>query len=155
MPSSRRAIVCSVALATTAALVCAACQSKSFDRSPEAERAAVAAKVDHETRSAAGSGSASSTPASTPEAEAALAGQVANDGRKIIRTGHLELVVGSYDEARAQLDALVTASGGYVDSTEVVRRQNAVSDATIVVRVPANAFGGLVPKLRDLGEVRS
>jgi hypothetical protein len=64
-------------------------------------------------------------------------------------------VVGSYDDARAKLDSLVAAAGGFVDSTEVARRENAVSDATIVVRVPTAAFGGLLPKLRDLGEIVS
>src|SRR5262245_51497634 len=41
------------------------------------------------------------------------------DNRKIIRTGRIELVVPTYDEARAKIDALVTSVKGYVDSTQV------------------------------------
>jgi hypothetical protein len=55
--------------------------------------------------------------------------------------------------ARAKLDALVAAAGGYVDTTEVSRDR--IVHATIVVRVPAEAFGALVPQLRDLGTLTS
>ena len=70
-----------------------------------------------------------------------------------MRSGHIELVVTSYDEARAKLDAIVAAAGGYIDSTHVVRGQNQISDATIVVRVPEDAFGALIPKLSEVGNV--
>lgn len=79
----------------------------------------------------------------------------ADDNRKIIRTGRIDLVVATYDQARAKIDALVEQVGGYVDSTQVNRRQNAISDATIVVRIPSTAFGSMLPKLREIGEIVS
>ncbi len=77
------------------------------------------------------------------------------DFRKVIRTGRIELLVATYDDARAKIDALVAAAGGYVDSTSVNRRQDSVSDGVIVVRLPQTAFGELIPKLKDIGEVLS
>ena len=75
--------------------------------------------------------------------------------RKVIRTGQISLVVATYDDARTKLDALLKAAGGYVDSTQVQHYQGAVSSATLVLRIPQDAFGALVPKLRELGEISS
>lgn len=146
MPQFRRSISPATLLAF-ALLAGAACNSKSADAKRAAAAQAPAAESS-ETR--ASSGSAASTPTTAPHAPGEL-----HDSRKVIRTGRIALLVGSYDDARAKLDALVAAAGGYVDSTEVNRRQNAVSDATIVVRAPSDAFGALVPKLRELGEIVS
>jgi hypothetical protein len=77
------------------------------------------------------------------------------DHRKMIRTGRIALVVAGYDEARGKLDALLRDAGGYVDSTQVGRHRGAVSAATLIVRIPAGAFAGLVPRLAELGEVTS
>jgi hypothetical protein len=77
------------------------------------------------------------------------------DGRKVIRTGRIELLVGGYDDARQKIDALVAAAGGYVDSTTVNRHQDSVSDGVIVVRLPQTAFGDVIPKLKAIGEVLS
>jgi uncharacterized protein DUF4349 len=127
---------------------------------------------DEAKQAAAGAGSSSSpateqaesTPAAKPvatvttkpdEATKGLAEDGAEEDRKIIRTGRIELVVATYDDARVKVDALVASVGGYVDSTRVDRRQGSVSDATIVVRIPSSKFGGLLPKLREIGEVVS
>lgn len=75
--------------------------------------------------------------------------------RKVIRSGRIDLVVTTYDEARGQLDKLLAAVGGYVDSTQVRHYQGAVSSATLVLRIPQEAFGQLVPKLKELGEIAS
>lgn len=77
------------------------------------------------------------------------------DNRKIVRTGHVALVVTTYDEARAQLDAIVQQAGGFIDSTRVSHHEGRVSQAELVLRVPASAFGGLLPALRALGEIQS
>jgi predicted small lipoprotein YifL len=77
------------------------------------------------------------------------------DARKVIRTGHVDLVVTSYDDARAKLEALVKAAGGYVDATNVTRRTDQISDAQITIRLPKDAFGSMLPKLREIGEVVS
>lgn len=73
--------------------------------------------------------------------------------RKVIRTGHVDLVVATYEDARARLDVLVQAAGGYVDSTQVHHDRGAVSRATLVLRIPSEAFGALLPRLRELGEI--
>jgi len=75
--------------------------------------------------------------------------------RKQIKTADVQLVVAAYDDARTKLDALVAASGGTIESTNVSRRRDAVSDATIVLRIPPGAMAGFLPKLRKLGEVAS
>ena len=77
------------------------------------------------------------------------------DNRKVIRTGRVELVVATYDDARARLDALIKSAGGYIDSTQVERAQTAVSSAVLVVRIPSEAFESVIPKLRELGDVTS
>jgi len=77
------------------------------------------------------------------------------DNRKVIRTGRVDLVVAGYDEARGKLDALVQAAGGYIDSTQITRGQGSASTAQIVVRVPSANFGTFIPKLRELGDVRT
>lgn len=97
---------------------------------------------------------ASAEPAAPASSTADVAAAPA-DPRKMIRTGRVELLVAAYDEARHKLDALLAGSGGYVDSTRVGRYRGAVSGATLVVRVPAAAFGGLLPRLAELGEVTS
>jgi hypothetical protein len=75
------------------------------------------------------------------------------DDRKIVRTGNIDIVVEAYDDAQTKIDALVKASGGYVDSTRVSHSEGRVSSAQIVLRVPATGFAELLPKLRALGEV--
>lgn len=75
------------------------------------------------------------------------------DNRKVIRTGAIQLVVGDYAATRAKLDALLAATGGYVDSTQVSHSQGSVSNATIVLRLPSETFGSLIPRLRELGEI--
>lgn len=74
------------------------------------------------------------------------------DTRKVIRTGRIDLTVASYDESRAQLDAMVQSAGGYIDSTQV-DRHGTVSSAVIVIRVPADAFTSMLPGLRQLGDI--
>jgi hypothetical protein len=98
--------------------------------------------------------------AMTEARAAAPAGQGAGllkpvDNRKIVRTGHVALVVTTYDEARAQLDVIVQQAGGFIDSTRVSHHEGRVSQAELVLRIPASAFGGLLPALRALGEIQS
>ncbi|HUQ05076.1 MAG TPA: DUF4349 domain-containing protein [Kofleriaceae bacterium] len=76
------------------------------------------------------------------------------DNRKIVRTGHIDLVVKTYDDTRDQIDAIVKAAGGFIDSTRVSRSEGQVSSAVIVVRIPASGFGDLLPKLRALGDIQ-
>ena len=140
------------AIATLAALVFACGKAKS-----QQEAVATAADYREHTVSRAeptpkgASGPTTPKPADAP----GFVDVQMRDDRKIIRTGHISLVVATYDDARAKIDALVQQAGGYVDSTQVNRRQDAISDATIVVRIPSTAFGSLLPKLREIGEIVS
>lgn len=94
------------------------------------------------------------TPAPKTDHKLAIDGHPV-DNRKVIRTGRVELVVAAYDDARGKLDALIKATGGYIDSTQVERHESAVSDATFVIRIPSDAFESVIPKLREIGEVTS
>ena len=109
------------------------------------------------SESSAGAGSTTATAAGTAKdanADGAFRGLPGADPhRKVIRTGRIDLVVKAYDDARAKLDRLLEAAGGYVDSTQVQHLQGEVSSAILVLRIPQDAFGLLVPKLKELGEV--
>ena len=74
------------------------------------------------------------------------------DTRKVIRTGRIELTVESVDASRGKLEALIETAGGYIDSTQV-EQHGGTSTAVIVIRVPADAFGSLLPTLHQIGEV--
>ncbi|MEP6859808.1 MAG: DUF4349 domain-containing protein [Deltaproteobacteria bacterium] len=74
------------------------------------------------------------------------------DTRKVIRTGRIELTVDSVDASRGKLEELVQSAGGYIDSTQV-EQHGSSSTATIVIRIPADAFGSLLPTLHQIGEV--
>jgi hypothetical protein len=116
-----------------------------------AKEAADSAPAQAVTEGKAGAGSAATKNAT---ADGRFGGQPAADPhRKVIRTGRIDLVVDTYDDARAKLDKLLEAAGGYVDSTQVQHHQGAVSSATLVLRIPQEAFGQLVPKLKELGEI--
>jgi hypothetical protein len=78
-----------------------------------------------------------------------------DEDRKVIRTGRIELVVPAYDAARAKIEAMLAASGGYLDSTNVNHHAGEVSDATLVVRIPAAGMPSIVPQLREIGEIVS
>jgi len=74
------------------------------------------------------------------------------DTRKVIRTGRIDLTVDTVETSRAKLEALVESAGGYIDSTQVEQHGTA-STAVIVIRVPADSFGSLLPTLHQIGEV--
>jgi Domain of unknown function (DUF4349) len=143
--------------ATTIALLGAlAVVSCSKGRSPTAAAVeaadrptATAPAVPQAGQPAGGAGSATAAPGQS------LSPAQLADHRKVIRTGRIDLVVASYDEARSKLDALLGSAGGYVDSTRVSRHRGAVSAATLIVRIPSSAFTSLLPRLAQLGEVTS
>jgi hypothetical protein len=129
-----------ISLALVGALAFSACAKKGGDssadmqaRAPEATPAAVKQEV-----AAAGKKAIDKKPVDT---------------RKVIRTGKVELTVENYDAARARLDAAVTSAGGYIDSTQVDRHKEGISTATIVIRIPADAFASVLPSLGQIGDV--
>jgi acetolactate synthase small subunit len=74
-------------------------------------------------------------------------------GRKIVSAASIRLVVSAYDPARRDLERVIAGTRGYVASTVVHHRQDAQSDATIAVRVPADHVQSFVAQLAKLGEV--
>jgi len=135
-----------ITVALISTLAVGACAQKS-DRS-EATAA---------TRSAAAPAPAAGSAAATDQKaeQSSLEPGRPADHRKVVRTGRIELVVAGYDDARGKLEAMINAAGGYVDSTQVDRRQGAISAATLVVRIPSDAFASMLPKLAQLGEITS
>jgi hypothetical protein len=126
--------------ALVASLVLHGCAKKGQD-------AAGAATADREAAPMA-AGRAAASPAEKPGVTAVKH----VDTRKVIRTGRIELVVDSVDVSRGKLDALVQSAGGYIDSTQV-EQHGTSSTAVIVIRIPADAFGNLLPSLHQIGAV--
>ena len=114
------------------------------------------AKKDSEARVATSSEAAPAAPpnvtAAAPTAKAAVTPVKHVDTRKVIRTGRIEVTVDSVEASRGTLEALVQSAGGYIDSTQV-EQHGTSSSATIVIRIPADAFGSLLPTLHQIGEV--
>jgi hypothetical protein len=135
---------------TTAALLAAfalnGCAKKHGDYTAEA---APSASHD-ESRAAAGS-AAGNDQEKPKDGKTGIAVKHV-DTRKVIRTGRLDLVVESVDMSRAKLEALVQSAGGYIDSTQV-EMHGGSNSAVIVIRVPAEAFGTMLPTLHQIGEV--
>jgi len=131
-----------IAIALLGALAVVSCSKKEHASATVADAPGASAPAAPPAATEAhGSGSVANAPGS------AGAGAGAADHRKVVRTGRVELLVASYDEARRKLDALLEGAGGYVDSTRVGRHRGAVSEATLSVRVPSGAFAGLLPRL--------
>ncbi len=89
--------------------------------------------------------------------QAGQAGQTdarrAADGRKIIRTGQLEVHVDDYEPTRKEIDALLKASGGFIASAQVGHSDGRVTEANLVLRVPTQGYEDLVARLSALGTV--
>ncbi len=77
----------------------------------------------------------------------------ASDGRKIVRNGSLEVRVDDYEPARAQIDALLRSSGGFIANAQVGHSDGRVTEATLVLRVPAEGYEDLVARLSKLGTI--
>ena len=140
-----------IAIALVGALVVVSCSKKDHGVPTDVagEQPVMAPAAPQEGVARAGSGAVVTEPGAT------LAAGPPADRRKLIRTGRVELLVAGYDEARGKLDALLKDAGGHVDSTRVSRHRGAVSEATLIVRVPSGAFASLLPRLQQIGEVTS
>jgi hypothetical protein len=113
------------------------------------------AKKSGDARVAASEAAAMAAPGEAAKAEDHKPGVTANkhvDTRKVIRTGRIDVTVDSVETSRGKLEALVQSAGGYIDSTQV-EQHGTSSTATIVIRIPADSFGSLVPALHQIGEV--
>jgi len=134
-----------ISLALVGALAFTACAKKGGGSEQAAESRATAT----DTSAPAPPGGA----ASAAKVDGKAIAKKPVDTRKVIRTGRVELTVENYDAARAKLDAAVAAAGGYIDSTQVDRHKVGVSTAVIVIRIPADNFGSVIPSLGQIGDV--
>jgi hypothetical protein len=86
-------------------------------------------------------------PQAAPGAAAAKPGQVPSFQRSIVYTGAITLRVPDVNAAATQLETLAATVGGFVggdDRTIDAGR----STATLVLRIPANKFGGILDDIR-------
>jgi hypothetical protein len=70
--------------------------------------------------------------------------------RKIIFRAYMSLVVGDTQQAMAQIQELVNASGGYVSNTELHQYRNDLMRGTMTVRVPVEDHQSTLAALRAL-----
>ncbi|MFW5918141.1 MAG: DUF4349 domain-containing protein [Haloferacaceae archaeon] len=92
------------------------------------------------------------------EAQQFDGGDVATQGRMVIRTGQMTLTVDDYDQARTSLATMARDRGGYVsDTTQQTHRRNNVTWTTgrVVLRVPSDEFEGSFEEAKELGTVES
>ena len=74
--------------------------------------------------------------------------------RKIIRDGEISVVVKAYDPVRSAIEAMVEKSKGYIASSNVQHSLGKVSSATLVIRIPARRFPGILKSIGALGVVQ-
>jgi Domain of unknown function (DUF4349) len=76
------------------------------------------------------------------------------DDRKLIKTGTVELESDDVDELLGQLEGVVSAHQGLIDSEDVRTDDDGDAEsATIVVRVPVDRFEAAVDDITKLGEL--
>jgi hypothetical protein len=126
-----------VLAATLAALVAASCSMKR----DAAKSAAPPAQVSTETATAhevTVDGAAKRAPGPT---------------RKIVHTGTLRLTIESYENARQEIEAIVTEAGGFVASSRIQHDGGRVNAADLTLRIPSARFPELVRRISQLGHV--
>jgi len=84
---------------------------------------------------------------------AAAAPAEATIERRIITTGRLELAVSDVTAATRQLEAAVTAAGGWIASRESGSDADGRRTASIAARIPAAQFDAVTARLASLGDV--
>jgi len=74
----------------------------------------------------------------------------ATDGRAVVRTASIELVVDDGSAAIAAVTARAGAAGGYVSSTALSRDEDGTVSGSLVLRVPADRLDALIDELDAL-----
>lgn len=70
--------------------------------------------------------------------------------QKIIKTGYLELVIDSADEAAAKISALTTSKGGYTQDSSISEDPDGTRYGTMTVRVPADEFENTMTEIKKM-----
>ena len=75
--------------------------------------------------------------------------------RSVIRTGEVSVTRRDLDAARAELDTVLAALEGFVESESTEHdRRGRIARSTVVVRVPVDRFGDAMSELEALGRTR-
>ncbi len=75
--------------------------------------------------------------------------------RSVIRTGELAVTGDDLDAARAELDGVLVAFDGVVDTESTQHdRAGRIEHSTVVVRIPVDRFEAAMTALQDLGTVQ-
>ncbi len=75
--------------------------------------------------------------------------------RSVIKTGQLSVTNRDLDEARAELDTVLTSLGATIDSESTEHdRRGRIERSTVVVRVPVARFDAAMTALQELGHSR-
>ena len=80
--------------------------------------------------------------------------QSTGNGPKLMRTGQISVVVDEFGPYEAELEAWLSAAGGYVANASLSHDEGRVGDASLVVRVPADQLDQLVGWTEERVEVR-
>lgn len=74
--------------------------------------------------------------------------------RKLVRDAELRVLVENYDHTRRLLDQKLAAAQGYVETATVQHQDGSVSNAELVLRVPADKLDGLLADIGRLGSIQ-
>ena len=88
-----------------------------------------------------------------PEMPPTAGTTAAEADQKIIRTGFLQLTVGSVAETSPQIVALAAANGGYVQSSSVNEDQDGRHSGDVVIRVPSEKFDAVLSSIKAFADV--
>lgn len=83
-----------------------------------------------------------------PEMPLTAGATAAEADQKIIRTGYLQLTVGSVAETSPMIIALATANGGYVQSSSVNEDLDGRHSGDVVIRVPSDKFEAVTSAIK-------
>jgi hypothetical protein len=76
--------------------------------------------------------------------------------KAVVETGTIALVSADPDRVRQRIEALLTELGGTVDNEDTSHAPDGtIERSTLVLRVPAAAFGAAVDRLEQLGKVKT
>lgn len=74
--------------------------------------------------------------------------------RKIIYTGHVDLIVDDFDDSERQLRQLVEEHQGYLADSDIYNRPGSPRSGNWTVRVPTRNFAAFMQALGKFGEIR-
>jgi hypothetical protein len=84
----------------------------------------------------------------------------AEAGRKVIKSGYIDLNVDKYDEKFSQITRLASDSGGFVENSNTQYKQyneanpeESLKQGSVLIRIPENRFNGVLDQIKSLGIV--